>query len=112
MKTKLPSLITILVLTVLTSIVWISLGVYRALTAEPSPSVPEEVSQPLTPTLDINTINDIKSKQFIDPNLIPTTVITISTPLPSQTPTATESPSASASATPTETSTATPTPTP
>jgi hypothetical protein len=105
MKTKLPSLVAILVLTVLTSVLWISFGVYRALTTEQTPSVPADVSEPLTPTLDKNTIDAIKSRQFIDN--VPTTVITISTPTPVASPSLEPTPTASESGTPTPTATAT-----
>lgn len=59
---KLPNLISILILTLLTAIVWISLSIYRAFTIKPAPVVPQEVSEPLTPTLDTDTINQIKGK--------------------------------------------------
>lgn len=103
MKTKLPSLVAILVLTVLTSVLWISFGVYRALTTQQTPSVPTDVSEPLTPTLDKNAIDAIKSRQFIDN--VPTTVITISTSTPIASPSIEPTPSATESATPTATAT-------
>lgn len=108
MKTKVPNLITILVLTVLTSVLWISLGVYRAITTKPTPSVPEEVSQPLTPTLDKNTIDDIKNRQFIAPSEFTTTLINTSTPFPSETPIPIATSSATPSANPEASPSATP----
>jgi cytoskeletal protein RodZ len=100
-KNKLPSLITILVLTLLTSIIWVSFSVYRAITAKPPESVPSAVSAPLVPTFDTPEINKIESSLFLDNSQIPQNLITASTP-PKITPTPvpTVTPVASPSATP------------
>jgi hypothetical protein len=106
-KNKLPSLITILVLTLMTSIVWVSLSVYRAITAKSPESVPSAVSNPLTPTLDQSEINKIESAIFLDNSQIPQNLVVASSPpvpapvstaLPAPTPITT--PVASPSATP------------
>lgn len=102
-KNKLPSLITILVLTLLTSILWVSLSIYRAITVKPPESVPSTVSNPLTPTLDQIEINKIESAVFLDNSQIPQNLIIASSPpapatLPIATPIIT--PTASPSATP------------
>lgn len=91
MKKKLPSPVTLLILTVLTIIVWVSLGVYRAFTTEAPPSVPAEVSQDLAPSLDRKVIEDIKTKQFINEIPILTPIATAS-PQPTQEATPTVSP--------------------
>jgi len=90
-NTKLPSLISILILTAITSIMWVSFSVYRAFTTEPPPSVPEEVSKPLAPTLNQKVISEIESKLFFNDSEIPLL------------------PTASISATPIATESATPT---
>jgi hypothetical protein len=112
-KTKLPSLVTILILTLITALMWIGFNVYRAFTQKPVPSVPSEISQPLTPTLDQDTINKIQSSLFFDQSQIPQLTITgsplpapVSLPSPSLRP----QPSASPSATPTITPSPLPTP--
>lgn len=107
-KNKLPSLVSILILTLLTAIVWISLSVYRVFTTKPSESVPSTVSEPLTPTLDQDTIKQIESSVFINTSEIPEIVTgnlsspapipTFQTPLPTPTPITT--PIASPSAVP------------
>lgn len=105
-KNKLPNLVSILILTLLTSIVWISLSVYRAFTNKQPESVPQEVSKPLTPSLDSDTIKLIESGVFISSSEIPDDVTTGTVsqtsngtePLPEPTPT--EIPNASSSATP------------
>jgi hypothetical protein len=106
-KNKLPSLISILILTLLTCVLWVSFNVYRSLTAKPEESVPEAVSNPITPTLDENVIKKIESAIFIDSSQIPDNVAQASSPAPNQpvqtplpTPVPSATPSASPSATP------------
>lgn len=68
---KLPNLISILILTLITVVMWITLNIYRAISNEPTPSVPNEISAPLTPDLDKDTIKTIESKIFLDESQIP-----------------------------------------
>lgn len=70
MKTKLPSIVTILILTLVTSLAWISFTVYRAVTIKPDPVVPKEISEPLNPTLDEKTIESLQSKLYFDSSQI------------------------------------------
>jgi cellobiose-specific phosphotransferase system component IIC len=83
-KNKLPSLILILILTLLTGVIWVSLEVYRTLTIKPAESVPEAVSNPINPILDQNIIKKIESAVFIDRSQIPDNVALTSTPNPNQ----------------------------
>jgi hypothetical protein len=96
-KRKIPNLITVLILTLITVIMWISLSVYRALSQEPPSSVPEEIANPLTPNLDTKTLNDVQSRIFLDDSQIPEAVVATPppatpvtlatpTPIPSSTP--------------------------
>ncbi|QQG41962.1 MAG: hypothetical protein HYV90_01460 [Candidatus Woesebacteria bacterium] len=96
---KIPNVVIILILTLITVIMWISLTIYGALTSKPPAVVPKEVSEPLTPTLDIDTLKQIESRIFLDDSQIPDNVVTakLSATTPSQ---------------PTGTSTSNPTPTP
>jgi hypothetical protein len=104
-KTKLPSLISILILTLITSIFWISLSTYRAFTAKPSESVPKEISDPINLTLDQTAIKKIESGIFLDSSQIPENVVTAplltsptqptQLPQPTPTPEAVSTPSAS-----------------
>ena len=104
---KLPSVVLILILTVATSLMWISFNVYRALTSKPAPNVPQAVSQPLTPTLDTDTLEKVNSSLFLDTSQIPQDVATqVSTPAPA----ATFVPEITPIASPTASSEATPTP--
>jgi hypothetical protein len=65
-KNKLPNIIVILILTLVTVVTWISFSIYRALTEETSPSVPQNISEPIDPKLDVVTINKIKSGLFLN----------------------------------------------
>lgn len=92
-KTKLPSYITILVLTLLTVVVWIAFSIYRALTTKPEPVVPAEISQLLTPSLDKETINLIQTRVFIDDTEIEDNVVNVTTSKAVPTPVSTIAPS-------------------
>lgn len=109
-KTKLPSLVSILILTVLTVVMWISLNIYRALTTSPAPVVTPVVSEPINPTLDIATIAKIQSSLLLDRSQIPQTILTtapVTTTIPTAIPTIEPetTPEASASAEPSPTPT-------
>ncbi len=105
---KLPGLISILVLTLITTIMWISLSIYRAFTTQPTPSVKKEISEPLTPTLDKSAIDSVEASLFLDSSQIPQNVVTqISTnakvnptAVPTTNPLPTSTPEATASSTP------------
>lgn len=107
-KNKLPSFITVLILTLITVVMWVSFSVFRALSSKPVASVPEEVSKPLNPTLDSDTIGKIRSRIFLDDSQIPENIITAPTPGPTPTPVATPRASPSPTASPEESATPTP----
>ncbi|EKE13096.1 MAG: hypothetical protein ACD_13C00093G0010 [uncultured bacterium] len=100
-KESLPKPITILILTLLTALVWVGLGIYRAISVKPPTPVPEEVLKPLNPTLNTKVIQKIESAIFIPDSEIPqmsfsgpTSTVqtpTTETPLPSATPEASPS---------------------
>lgn len=102
-KVKLPSLVSILILTLVTAVIWVSFNVYRSVTKKPSPSVDKEISDPLTPALDQNTIKDIESSIFLtNPNLpqLQTAATIAPTPSPSASPSATPAATTSPEASP------------
>lgn len=80
-KSKLPNLIPILILTLITVVMWVSLDVFRALKKAPELTVPTEITQPLIPSLDQNSINQIESRIFLNDSQIPDNV-TSSSPTP------------------------------
>lgn len=85
-KTKLPSLIPILILTLVTVIMWVSLDVYTALKKPTQVVVPVEVSQPLSPSLDQNVIKQIESRTYLNDSQIPDNIVS-SSPTPTTIPT-------------------------
>ena len=61
---KVPSLVTIAILTVITVVFWIFFSVYRVFTTQPSPTVPGSILEPLSPNLDTGIINSIQQRVF------------------------------------------------
>ncbi|EKE06363.1 MAG: hypothetical protein ACD_19C00016G0036 [uncultured bacterium] len=59
---KLPSIIILLILTLITILFWISFSIYSAFSNKPEPVVTEDVIKQLDPKLDIETINIIRNK--------------------------------------------------
>lgn len=110
-KEKLPKIILILILTLLTSIVWVSLNVYRSFTVKPSPSVPEEISKPLTPSLDQNTMKKVESRIFFEDSQIPDLISSQTQVTPTPSPIPESTPASQSATTPVPTPTSTPTPT-
>jgi len=88
---------------------WISFNIYRALTSQVPPSVDKEVSEPLNPTLDKETVDLILGKLFLDDAQIPDSVATgtpvppVATPTPEATPIETATSAPEATVTPTAT---------
>ena len=105
-KTKLPSLVTILILTLVTVVMWVGFSVYRAFGLRPAPSVPQSISATLNPTLDSVTINQIESRLNLAGSQIPEVSISSASATPTAKPVIT--PTASPSASPTATASATP----
>lgn len=100
-KSKLPKLVNILILTLITVIVWVGFDVYRLFNNPPPPIVSKEVSNPLIPNLDQDSINQIESRIYLDDSQIPDNVVegfTV-TSVPEATPIATEQVDASSSGT-------------
>ena len=102
---KLPSFVVITILTVITILAWIALDIFRLATKEPPPVAPKEVLNPLNPELDLQGLQDIEKRFYLEADEIPKTTIN---PIPSpeeatSTTTPTSSPQATAtvSATPT-----------
>lgn len=111
-KTRVPSFVTIVILTAITLVFWVFFTAYRAFTTKPSPSVPEDVLKALIPTLDTDSLSKIASRVYLSEGEIGETKISTSTPAasttPIPTPTLTPTPTASPSATPTASASATP----
>jgi hypothetical protein len=80
-KTKLPSLIPVLIMTLITVIMWVSLDIYRAFKKPAEAVVPTEVSQPFIPSLDQNVINQVESRTFLNDSQVPDNIVN-SSPTP------------------------------
>ena len=61
-KDKLPTIIALMIMTLITTIFWITFNIYRVFKQEPSPVVPEEIILQIDPKLDNSTIGQIKSR--------------------------------------------------
>lgn len=64
-----------LIMTLITVVMWISFDIYRAFAKPQDPSVPANVSEPLTPVLDLDVMNKVNSDLFLDDSQIPDTVV-------------------------------------
>ncbi len=65
MKTnKLPNIIILMILTLVTVLIWLTLNVYRNFTRETPPAVPAPVILPLTPELDEETIKQMEKRIY------------------------------------------------
>jgi len=63
-KTKIPSLVTIAILTVITILFWIVFGVIRILTLKPSIQVEPHVTKSFSPELETTTLDKIQEKLY------------------------------------------------
>jgi len=89
-KEKLPYIISLAILTLITSVLWIFFNLYRVFTNKPDYKVSEEILAPFSATLDQKIISEIENRVFIEQNQIPdivvskeTTVSGIENPSPS-----------------------------
>lgn len=70
-KVSLPKPITILVLTLMTTVVWVGLSVYRAITVKPPATVSEDILKPLNPVIDASVIKQVESSIYFEESDIP-----------------------------------------
>jgi len=84
-KTKLPSIISVLILTLITVVMWVSLDIYRALKKPTEITVSKEISQQLNPSLDQESIKKVESRSFLDDSQIPNISISPGAATPSST---------------------------
>jgi len=83
-KIKAPSLVILAFLTVLTALAWVGFEVYRALTTQPPPIVPQETLAPVDPNLDVTTLSKLQQRIHIDDANLPENVIATPTPIQSE----------------------------
>lgn len=70
-KNPLPKPIILLILTLLTSVLWVGLSIYRTVTIKPPVAVSENISKPLNSTLNTGVIQKIESAIFFEDSQIP-----------------------------------------
>jgi hypothetical protein len=92
---KVPGLVALAILTVITAVIWVFFSVYRVFTSKPDTKVASNVIIPLSPDLNQSSISKIENRVFIEDNQIPEQVI--ENPVPVQ---IINSPTASPSASP------------
>lgn len=96
MKQKPPSIVPVLVLTLITVTTWVFFTIYRALTSKPAPIVAVQISEPLDPSLDQKAIDAVSGRLFLDESQIPATTfsssLTGSTPAPTSVATSSATP--------------------
>ena len=87
MKTrkKLPSIVTIAILTSVTAVFWLFFTAFRAFTKKEKIDVPTEILAPLNPKLDQKALEMLDSRYYIEEDQIPDTVIATPSPTPTET---------------------------
>lgn len=65
-KTKIPSIVAVMILTVITISFWIVFSVIRIFTTEPTPSIPPEILNPLNPNYDKTAVDKIQERIYFD----------------------------------------------
>ena len=92
-KQKKPSLVILGVLTLITVLFWIGFSAYRSLTSEAPVKVPSEILEPISPTLDIETLSKVGSKLFfLEQELAEIIIISPPSPSPTASPEPTQLP--------------------
>ena len=74
-KEKLPYIISLAILTLITSVLWIFFNLYRVFTNKPDYKVSEEILAPFSATLDQKIISEIENRVFIEQNQIPDNIV-------------------------------------
>jgi hypothetical protein len=86
-KKKTPNLVILGILSLITIILWIAFGAYRAVTTEAPTKVAAAILEPLSPLLDTETLGTISSRLFFQEQDLPETLILTPEPSPSPSPT-------------------------
>jgi len=110
-KDKLPSIIILLILSLITALFWVVFSVYRAFTKPVAIDIPTEVLEPLNPTLDANALSSLDKRLYVEEGEIQTAQA-VATEETEPSPTLSPSPLPEESASPSPTAEASPTTTP
>lgn len=63
-NTKLPSLVVLMILTVITVLFWISFSIYRSFAKTVDTPVEAKYTAPIVPSLDLKTVEKVKEKIY------------------------------------------------
>lgn len=74
-KEKTPFIVSLAILTLVTSIVWIFFSLYRVFAKKSDIKVPDTILDSFSPDLDEKIISEIENKVFIDQNQIPDIIV-------------------------------------
>ncbi|MBU0572596.1 hypothetical protein KKH23_03990 [Patescibacteria group bacterium] len=88
-KQKKPNLVVLGILTLITVLFWIGFSAYRSFTSEVPIKVPDEILEPISPTLDTITLSKVVNKLFFQEHELAEIILTSS---PSPSPTASPAP--------------------
>ena len=66
-KSKVPSIVAVMILTVITISFWIVFGVVIIFTTEPTPSIPPEILNPLNSNYDKTVVDKIEKRLYFEP---------------------------------------------
>ncbi len=61
---KLPSIVALMILTLITAVFWIMFLIYKSFTSEVPNPIPEEITSQISPKLDTETIEIMKNKIY------------------------------------------------
>lgn len=92
-KEKKPNVVILGILTLVTILFWIGLSAYRSLTIEPSVNVPSEILEPISPSLDLESLSRVSGRiYFQEQDLANIVLVAPPSPSPEATPEPTELP--------------------
>jgi|GEM_PF-1974998 len=95
-KSPLPNTVTLLVLTLILTVFWVALSIYRAFKKVPDVNIPAAILTPLDVSLNMDTLNGIEGRFYLEDSLIPKSQVQINAPIEEEvTPTPVSSVSAS-----------------
>lgn len=85
MKQKLPRIVIIAILTLITATIWAFFDITRVLVKKPDTKVEESAIVPLDPKLDTETLNTLQSSTFFEEGQVPD-IVPATEPSPEATP--------------------------
>jgi hypothetical protein len=87
-KTPLPNIITLMILSLITTVFWVFFNIYRAFKKVPEVNVPPGVLAPLDANLNMDALNSLEKRFYLEDSLIPQAQPATSSPSPQPEPTA------------------------